>query len=173
MPGDDIDIDVLLILASIMVINFVMMRQSFVQKIVAGLQSYIRRDLDRGFWCVAAVAFVASPFITNDGLCLLLVDPVLDAFVTEAPPPSSATPLTSVPPVSLLAHCDADLDDTDVGLTKQPAGQKGLQADDENADIPPLPYPSSPTLSRRYIMRIAITAAAMAANHTKPLALFV
>ena len=86
MPGDDIDVNVLVILLSIMVINFVLMGQSFVQRGVKFLQTSLRQDLllahDSGwsFWCVSLIAFAASPFITNDGLCLLLVDPVLDAF---------------------------------------------------------------------------------------------
>ena len=79
-PGDDIDIHVLIILAAIMAINFVIMRQPLLQAGISRMQQYIRNDRNKGFWFVSLVAFAASPFITNDGLCLLLVSPVLEAF---------------------------------------------------------------------------------------------
>ena len=44
------------------------------------LQKIIKKDRNSGFWIVSFISFISSPFITNDGLCLLLVTPVLDAF---------------------------------------------------------------------------------------------
>jgi hypothetical protein len=107
-----VDARVLLVLASIMVINFVVIKQQRVHGAVQTLQRFIRRDVagretlgetlaeteltkgvmeaiyryvfkrtDVGFWMVCALSFLASPFIMNDGICLLLVEPVLDAFV--------------------------------------------------------------------------------------------
>jgi Na+/H+ antiporter NhaD/arsenite permease-like protein len=79
-PGILIDVPVLLVLISIMAINFIIMHQSLLQRSIHLMQSYIRRHRKRGFWLVSLIAFVTSPFITNDGLCILLVSPVLDAF---------------------------------------------------------------------------------------------
>lgn len=88
-PGKFIDVPVLLILISIMIINFVIMRQKTVLREITRLQNCIRNDMDRAFWFVCLAAFVTSPFITNDGLCLLIVDPVLDAFLIPAAPAAS------------------------------------------------------------------------------------
>lgn len=78
--GAQVDFGVLIILASIMAINFVLLRQSLVKSMTDKIQVMIREDVNRGFWAVSIIAMVASPFITNDGLCLMLVHPVLDAF---------------------------------------------------------------------------------------------
>lgn len=51
-----------------------------------------RNDMDRAYWFVCLAAFVTSPFITNDGLCLLMVDPILDAFLIPATPLSQVIP---------------------------------------------------------------------------------
>lgn len=34
----------------------------------------------KGFWLVSAAAFLVAPFLTNDGVCLLFVELILDAF---------------------------------------------------------------------------------------------
>lgn len=34
----------------------------------------------KGFWLVSAAAFFVAPFLTNDGVCLLFVELILDAF---------------------------------------------------------------------------------------------
>jgi len=98
-PGGFIDVPVLIILISIMVINFVIMRQKVLVREIARLQSCIRNDIDMGYWFVCLAAFLSSPFITNDGLCLLIVDPVLDAFLIPAdsnPPPISKPSIISM-----------------------------------------------------------------------------
>jgi di/tricarboxylate transporter len=74
-----IDFDVLVILICIMVINFILLQQEFVSRFLSRLHETIRADSNSGFWLVSFASFIISPFITNDGLCLLLVDPVLDA----------------------------------------------------------------------------------------------
>lgn len=78
--GAKVDFGVLIILAAIMAINFVLLRQQWVKAMTDKIQIMIREDVNRGFWAVSIIAMVASPFITNDGLCLMLVHPVLDAF---------------------------------------------------------------------------------------------
>lgn len=80
---NDIDVQVLLVLIAIMGINFVVMRQPSVETAIHKLQNQIRHDPNSGFWLVSFVSFIVSPFIMNDGLCLLLVNPVLDAFCAK------------------------------------------------------------------------------------------
>ena len=79
IAGEHVDIEVLVILVSIMVINFVLMQQTFVESYIFALQECIKSDPNLGFWLVSFASFFISPFVTNDGLCLLLVNPVLDA----------------------------------------------------------------------------------------------
>jgi hypothetical protein len=81
IAGEHVDIEVLVILVSIMVINFVLMQQEFVAAYIGKMQEVIKYDPNMGFWLVSFVSFIVSPFVTNDGLCLLLVNPVLDALV--------------------------------------------------------------------------------------------
>jgi len=90
-----IDVVVLVILTAIMVINFVIMRQEEIVKGIAYIQNIIRTDVNAGYWFVCIVAFLASPFITNDGLCLLIVDPVLDAFLMTHDPRKPVVDLSS------------------------------------------------------------------------------
>jgi len=97
-PGEFIDVPVLIILISIMVINFVIMRQKVLVREISRLQSCIRNDIDRGYWFVCLAAFLSSPFITNDGLCLLIVDPVLDAFLIPADSRPTAFTNSRYPP---------------------------------------------------------------------------
>ncbi len=44
------------------------------------MQEKIQADPIRGFWLVSFISFAVSPFLTNDGVCLLLVQPICDAF---------------------------------------------------------------------------------------------
>jgi ribonucleotide reductase alpha subunit len=64
-----------------MAINFILIKQKIIIEIIKKLQIIIRSNRNYGFWLVSLLAFSLSPFITNDGLCLLLVTPVLDAFI--------------------------------------------------------------------------------------------
>jgi hypothetical protein len=64
-----------------MAINFILIKQKIIIEIIKKLQIIIRLNRNYGFWLVSLLAFSLSPFITNDGLCLLLVTPVLDAFI--------------------------------------------------------------------------------------------
>jgi Na+/H+ antiporter NhaD/arsenite permease-like protein len=79
--GDTVDFSVLIILTAIMAINFVLLRQPWIRTMTSKVQTMIREDVNRGFFAVSLIALIASPFITNDGLCLMLVHPVLDGFV--------------------------------------------------------------------------------------------
>lgn len=79
VAGESVEIEVLVILVSIMVINFVILRQSVVDRYVSQMKNFIIHSDQGGFWLVSFISFIVSPFVTNDGLCLLLVNPVLDA----------------------------------------------------------------------------------------------
>ena len=75
-----IDFEVLVLLAAIMAINFIIVHQQETRKVVERLQNEIRANPRKGFWYVSFAAFVVSPFLTNDGVCLLFVEPILNAF---------------------------------------------------------------------------------------------
>eukprot|EP01039_Chlorochromonas_danica_P006624 gene6624-7317_t len=110
--GQQVDFSVLIILSSIMAINFVLLRQPWIKKITGQIQYMIREDVDRGFYAVSLVALFASPFITNDGLCLMLVHPVLDAFAheTESLKTLSLQPATPSAPTASTSRrlCPSD-----------------------------------------------------------------
>jgi Na+/H+ antiporter NhaD/arsenite permease-like protein len=75
-----VDFDVLLLLAAIMCINYIIVNQKETKAVVEYVQHQIRDKPRNGFWLVAFSAFLASPFLTNDGVCLLFVEPILNAF---------------------------------------------------------------------------------------------
>lgn len=75
-----VDFDVLLLLAAIMCINYIIVNQKETLAVVEYVQHQIRDKPRKGFWLVAFSAFLASPFLTNDGVCLLFVEPILNAF---------------------------------------------------------------------------------------------
>lgn len=75
-----IDFDVLILLASIMVVNHLVIHLKETKKVITYLQQLVQLDPERGFWMVSLAAFILSPFLTNDGVCLLFVEPILLAF---------------------------------------------------------------------------------------------
>lgn len=75
-----IDWDVLLLLSAIMIINYICMNLQETQDAVLWLQRKVQDNPRRGFWLVAWCSFFVSPFLTNDGVCLLFVAPILAAF---------------------------------------------------------------------------------------------
>jgi Na+/H+ antiporter NhaD/arsenite permease-like protein len=75
-----VDFDVIILLAGIMAINYIIIHQKETKWVINYVQEKIKSDPKSGFWLVAWVAFLASPFLTNDGVCLLFVEPVLNAF---------------------------------------------------------------------------------------------
>ena len=40
----------------------------------------IKNNPRKGFWATSFAAFMISPFLTNDGVCLLFVEPILSSF---------------------------------------------------------------------------------------------
>jgi Na+/H+ antiporter NhaD/arsenite permease-like protein len=80
-----IDYNVLIILVSLMIINSILVHQKIFQRILTLLQYSIKNDFNKGFWLVCLLSFVLSPLLMNDGVCLLLVDPVLDSFIPILP----------------------------------------------------------------------------------------
>lgn len=75
-----IDFDVLVLLAGIMVVNFVVVHQRETKKAIFWIQNLIKNNPRKGFWTVSLLVFVTAPFLTNDGVCLLFVEPIMDAF---------------------------------------------------------------------------------------------
>lgn len=63
------------------------MHQTETKRVIRYVQGMIQMDPVNGFWLVSLAAFVVSPFLTNDGVCLLFVEPILNAF-ESLPPPS-------------------------------------------------------------------------------------
>jgi hypothetical protein len=77
---DAVDFDVLLLLSAIMIINFIVLHLKETRAGISKVQELIQRDPVKGFWAVSIAALVVSPFLTNDGVCLLFVAPILSAF---------------------------------------------------------------------------------------------
>jgi Na+/H+ antiporter NhaD/arsenite permease-like protein len=48
--------------------------------LIAKVQNQVQNDPLNGFWLVSGAAFCIAPFLTNDGVCLLFVELILDAF---------------------------------------------------------------------------------------------
>ena len=92
-----IDFDVLVLLASIMIVNHIVIHLKETKKIIVYLQTLVKENPERGFWMVSLASFVLSPFLTNDGVCLLFVEPILNAFESsiEDDTPNDAEVFTS------------------------------------------------------------------------------
>jgi Na+/H+ antiporter NhaD/arsenite permease-like protein len=93
---DSVDFDVLALLTGIMAINFIMVHQKESKRVIRYVQTQVRNHPRSGFWIVSFAAFIISPFLTNDGVCLLFVEPILNAFETidDDPPKNSDFRLT-------------------------------------------------------------------------------
>ena len=77
---DAIDFNVFVLLTSIMVVNHLFVHLKETRAVIEYLQNLIKANPRRGFWMVSLAAFAISPFLTNDGVCLLFVEPILNAF---------------------------------------------------------------------------------------------
>ena len=75
-----VDFDVLLLLSAIMIINHIIVHLKETKTIIRKVQSLVQEHPLKGFWLTSFVAFAVSPFLTNDGVCLLMVAPILAAF---------------------------------------------------------------------------------------------
>lgn len=75
-----VDFDVMILLASIMIINHIVVHLKETKDVIDYLQNLVNEDPVRGLWVISLAAFMASPFLTNDGVCLLFVEPILNAF---------------------------------------------------------------------------------------------
>jgi Na+/H+ antiporter NhaD/arsenite permease-like protein len=80
-----IDFDVLALLTGIMAINFIMIHQKESKRVIRYVQTQVKDHPKSGFWLVSFAAFIISPFLTNDGVCLLFVEPILNAFESLTP----------------------------------------------------------------------------------------
>lgn len=75
-----VDFDVMILLSSIMVINHLVVHLKETKDVIDYLQQLVQAEPVRGLWVISFAAFAASPFLTNDGVCLLFVEPILCAF---------------------------------------------------------------------------------------------
>jgi Na+/H+ antiporter NhaD/arsenite permease-like protein len=91
-----VDFDVLVLLAGIMAVNFIVVHQSETKAFIGRVQSLIQTNPRKGFWATSVCVFLVSPFLTNDGVCLLFVEPILSAFEAVSVP---ADPAASAPPL--------------------------------------------------------------------------
>lgn len=85
-----VDWDVIILLAGIMCINYIVVNQKETKNVVDYVQDQIKNSPKSGFWLVSTAAFIVSPFLTNDGVCLLFVEPILIAFEGVAVPRGSS-----------------------------------------------------------------------------------
>ena len=63
-----------------MAINFIVVNLVETKRVILRMQVAIQENPEKGFWYVSLAAFVCAPFLTNDGVCLLMVEPILQAF---------------------------------------------------------------------------------------------
>lgn len=63
-----------------MIINHIIVHLAETKKILSWFENLVKDNPKRGFWVISLIAFVTSPFLTNDGICLLLVEPILRVF---------------------------------------------------------------------------------------------
>ncbi len=75
-----VDFDVIILLSGIMIINYIVIHQKETKLVILYTQNKIYESPKYGFWLVSFAAFATSPFLTNDGVCLLFVEPILNAF---------------------------------------------------------------------------------------------
>ena len=76
-----INFSVLIILFSIMILNYLLLNQSICRKGLILLQDLLRFHFNISFYIICFITFIISPFITNDGMCLLIIQPILESFL--------------------------------------------------------------------------------------------
>ena len=76
-----------------MVVNHLVVHLKETKGIISMMQKHVQKDPLKGFWMVSGAAFVVAPFLTNDGVCLLFVQLILDAFETVKKDSSSGNTL--------------------------------------------------------------------------------
>jgi Na+/H+ antiporter NhaD/arsenite permease-like protein len=57
-----------------------MVHQKESKAVIRYTQTVVKENPRMGFWMISGAAFLLSPFLTNDGVCLLFVEPILNAF---------------------------------------------------------------------------------------------
>ena len=77
---DAVNFDVMVMLSSIMIINHLVIHVKETKGVILYMQELVQRDPVKGLWVLSFASFVSSPFLTNDGVCLLFVEPILKAF---------------------------------------------------------------------------------------------
>lgn len=75
-----VNFDVMILLSSIMTVNHLVIHLKETKAVITYMQQLVQLNPVRGLWVLALSAYVTSPFLTNDGVCLLFVEPILQAF---------------------------------------------------------------------------------------------
>ena len=75
-----VNFDVMILLSSIMIVNHIVVHLKETKEWIAYIQELVQSNPIRGLWAVSFAAFSISPFLTNDGVCLLFVEPIFMAF---------------------------------------------------------------------------------------------
>jgi Na+/H+ antiporter NhaD/arsenite permease-like protein len=75
-----VDFNVLILLSSIMVVNHLVVHLKETKILIQYFQNLLQKNGVQGFWVLSFISFIISPFLTNDGVCLLFVEPLLMAF---------------------------------------------------------------------------------------------
>lgn len=103
---DAIDFDVLVLLTGIMTVNFVVVHQKETKRVISWVQKLIQEKPRKGFWVTSVIVLLTSPFLTNDGVCLLFVEPILDTFIARNSE-SDRLPTSDAPGSIFLERSDA------------------------------------------------------------------
>jgi hypothetical protein len=74
-------IKVLIILVAIMILNHAIINQKLSMRFINRLQHRIQNDPDKSFHIISLVSFITSPFLLNDGVCLLFTNPGIHTII--------------------------------------------------------------------------------------------
>ena len=85
-----VNFDVMIFLSSIMIVNHIVIHLKETKQLILYIQKQVHDNPINGMWIVSLSAYLVSPFLTNDGVCLLFVEPILKAFEDA---PLELTPL--------------------------------------------------------------------------------
>lgn len=74
------DMELLVLTSSLLFVNHVLWNTEEIKRMVVYSKRLLIDNPVGGWWAISFAAFLASPILSNDGVCLLFVEPILDAF---------------------------------------------------------------------------------------------
>jgi Na+/H+ antiporter NhaD/arsenite permease-like protein len=90
-----VNFDVMILLSSIMTVNYLVIHLKETRELITRMQHLVHDNPVRGLWALSFASYITSPFLTNDGVCLLFVEPILQTFEhapLELPPGDLSNP---------------------------------------------------------------------------------